>query len=305
MARTRSLAARQELVRAYQFFESGDYGSAVEAFRAIHTRRPRDAEAVYMLGVCELQSGFVTEARAHIEAAITLTPNAARYYYDLGMCHRTLGDFDAALAAFERMLLLSPGHEWGLAGRAEVFRLQGRYEEAWQTLAPLLEKGFSEIHAAVVFADVAIHLGRLEEGLAVVSPFTRDEGIPIGRRVLACFRMGDILRRLDRHDEAFAAYQLANHQVVERFDPNQFAAGVTSMLGGFTPERIAELQQAGDPGFEPVFIVGMPRSGTTLVEQILDAHPDVHACGELDDVLLFVNALQPGAPNRTPLLTET
>lgn len=258
-------------------------------------RRRGDAEMLYMVGVCELQLGLIEQARDTIEDAIQRKPNVARYYYDLAMAYRGLGELDTALARLDRMLMLSPGHEWGLAGRANIMALQGEPEQAFELLHPHAEKGFTEVHAAVEFADVALRLGKFDAGITAIEPFVNDASIPPARQMMALYRYGDLLRRVKRDDDAFAAYRKANDINSGAFNATAFSNAITNVMNGCSRDRISKLQESGDRDFAPVFIVGMPRSGTSLVEQILDAHPSFTGAGELETINGLVSRIENNA----------
>ena len=269
-------------MEAYQAFERGDFAGATRAFGMLADRQPRNAELRYMQGVCQLQVGQPEIARQNIQAAIDQRPGETRYYYDLGMCYRMLAQPDEALATFDRMLEISPGHEWGIAGRAEILRMLDRAEEAMAMLEPYAAKGFAEIHPAVAFADLALSLDRCEAALSVVRPFADDERIPQSKRVVAAFKLGDLHRKLGQTDDAFKAYAAANAMIVHGYVPDQVERSITEMINAFDASKIDRMPRSGIDTEKPVFIVGMPRSGTTLVEQILDSHPSFHGAGEMD-----------------------
>jgi hypothetical protein len=105
------------------------------------------------------------------------------------------------------------------------------------------------------------------------------------------FYASKILDRLRRYDEAFEQARLGHAADPVRFDPHAFRAQMNRQAAWFTPERLAALPKATHGWTQPVFIVGMPRSGSTLVEQILDGHGDVFGAGELLDLTQIVNRI--------------
>ncbi|MCA9297804.1 MAG: sulfotransferase, partial [Phycisphaerales bacterium] len=197
-------------------------------------------------------------------------------------------------------LAIRPGHPFASATLGRILIMRGEPQAAFDICAASRER---KPAVAIVMAEACERLGRADEGLDLLRP-SLAPSIPPIMRSQAWFMMGRLHERQGEYADAFAAWTEGNALSPETFDPDVHEAAVDRLLDAWSPEAIDRLP-VGSSEASPIFIVGMPRSGTSLVEQILDAHPDVHACGELDDVLLFVNALQPGAPNRTPLLTET
>ncbi|MHC4991524.1 MAG: sulfotransferase family protein, partial [Planctomycetota bacterium] len=101
----------------------------------------------------------------------------------------------------------------------------------------------------------------------------------------ACERNGD-------YDDAFEAHRAANNAVAQPFDPDAFANLIDRLQDVFTRETLSRLPKPASPSELPVFIAGMPRSGTTLVEQIIDAHPQAVGAGEIGDMQSAANAMQ-------------
>jgi hypothetical protein len=110
-------------------------------------------------------------------------------------------------------------------------------------------------------------------------------------QVTAGFALGHLLDRDARYDEALARYAAANElfrrtqaEAGRRFDRTALTSQVDALIAGGTRIRLHEAASGGCPSDLPVFIVGMPRSGTSLVEQIVASHPKVYGAGELRDI---------------------
>ena len=130
------------------------------------------------------------------------------------------------------------------------------------------------------------------------------------QRVQAGFAIGEQLDRAERFDEAFAAYSQANESFRGlsakrgiRFDIAQLRQRIDAMMATFTPEFFRDRAGWGVSSEKPVFIVGMPRSGTSLIEQIAASHPGVHGAGERYDLSMIHSRLasaRPGQPGEAP-----
>jgi len=117
-------------------------------------------------------------------------------------------------------------------------------------------------------------------------------------RINLHFALGKMFDDCKRYDKAFEHFREANRFKRQRvhFDPEHFNRWVARIQNVCTPKFFERFAGVGDPSERPVFIVGMPRSGTTLVEQILASHPRVHGAGELTTIFDIVCALEhPGA----------
>ena len=164
---------------------------------------------------------------------------------------RTLGRTDEAIAAWRRALELDPG-----------------CAEAWWSLANLKAYRFAE-------ADLAAM-----EALAAAPDLSPE------RRSLADFARAKAHEDAGRYAVAYAAYARANasQRRLRTYDPDETSRFVRRSQVLFSPAFLAEREGWGDPAADPIFIVGLPRSGSTLVEQILASHPAIEATGELPDV---------------------
>jgi hypothetical protein len=118
------------------------------------------------------------------------------------------------------------------------------------------------------------------------------------RRAHLEFALASVLDARGLHSQAASLLEVANsRQAVaraargQRYDPDEHTRFIDRLIDAFTPELLARGRSWGDPDPRPVLIVGLPRSGTTLIEQILASHPAVHGAGELPDVRRVFDAL--------------
>ena len=136
--------------------------------------------------------------------------------------------------------------------------------------------------------------GQYEEAAEGFSALTKAPKIDIGLRLQAFFDLSKVLDRLGRYDEAFEAARQANEHAVNsalRFDRDEYSRETDRMIRYFTPERVERLRTSGQSDQSPVFIVGMPRSGTTLTEQVNAAHPEGAGIGEQREPIIACETL--------------
>nr|WP_276510924.1 sulfotransferase [Rhodobium orientis] len=110
----------------------------------------------------------------------------------------------------------------------------------------------------------------------------------------AYYALGGIEDRAKNFDKAFEYYILANESRSRRrpFDKDQFRRDIDDLIASFTEDVVASLSDAGCESRKPVFVVGLPRSGTTLTEQILSSHSKVYGAGELRRISVIVTAMK-------------
>ena len=142
--------------------------------------------------------------------------------------------------------------------------------------------------------------------IARIAALAERADLPAEERVAAGFALGKALDDSERYDEAFAAYDRANRlyraaraEAGDRFDAAELSRAVDRSIAEFTAEFFAGIRGWGNPSEVPVFIVGLPRSGTSLVEQIAASHSRVFGAGELRSIGETAAALGPPTGGRT------
>ncbi len=273
------------------------------------------------LGQCYQEEGRLDEAEIHYREALRFAPNSARFHTNLAELLHLRGCAAEALAECRLALQLDPEHAdtHCLLGRLvqdqgdhvaaeasmrEALRLRPHFTEARVALGKLLEeKGEGEDavacyraaltldpRPAVALAALATHLrGRLPEAEMIAAEKLLREPLPEQERTLLQFGLAQTLDALGRYEEAATLLRAANHswaQLLGRqggaYDPAGHTRLVDRLLAHFNPDYFRRVTGWGIESDLPVFVIGMPRSGTTLVEQILASHSQVHGAGELD-----------------------
>ena len=290
--------ARRALALAPNVADRREFAGVLSALAARHARDGRgrlavdclaraadlacdDAPALLRLGVSLQQLGDTVRAGACYRRVIEIDPTSADAWNNLGTLAQAARDADEALACYRRALELSPGHADATAGVAAVLDWQGRYDEAMALVAPCIEAGEHGIELLVMYGKLARRTGDGPAALATLLPAAERPGAASADLCRLSFVIADILEDAGRHDEAFDWYARGNRLKGARFDRTRHAAAVKRLMRVVTREHLAAAPVNPVSDVRPVFIVGMPRSGTSLVEQILAAHPLVHAGGEM------------------------
>jgi tetratricopeptide (TPR) repeat protein len=239
------------------------------------------------------------EAQACYRRAIEIDPELAVAHYGLASCLRSLGDLVAAAASYQKVLSLTPDQAfvWNDLGR--TLRSLGRFAEAVAAFRQSLTVNpeFGEAYRNLASCQ---QLTADDQHLARLSALVEQQGLPIEERAAAGFAMGKVLDDADRFEEAFLAYEKANRiyrdsraEVGERFDAAELHREIDKTIATFDPRYLASVLDWGSPSELPVFIVGMPRSGTSLVEQIAASHSRVFGAGELREIGNLAQQLDP------------
>lgn len=263
--RPNSVDAHLDLARALLAAEWT--AEAVETLRGALRRKPDNAMARGLLGRCLLRMGRSQEALPHHERAAALMPDDPEPHFEMGICLETLGRFDEAARAHERAIALRP------------------------------DLGVAHYNLAMVRGKSASNEYREQ----LESLLARDD-LAANDRINIAFAQGRLLDGAGEHDAAFKRYHEANSL---RFARQPFDAASHEELIDRIVATCDEAFFAGRAGYgresrRPVFIVGMPRSGSTLLEQILASHSDIHGAGELNHVRAVVRRLPAILGTETP-----
>ena len=194
---------------------------------------------------------------------------------------------EQGLEAARRLLELEPQSVFAAAAEGDLLEGLGRLEEAYARLAPRVRAGERDPYLVSVYGRVCERIEPTrDEAVPLLRALAADAAVPPRRRVRALWTLVHTLDALGRYDEAFAhAQELKALEAREGIGrPPSNRARIDAAITPYTPQRLARLPRARHGSELPLFVVGMLRSGTTLVEQILAAHPEVHGAGELSHI---------------------
>jgi tetratricopeptide (TPR) repeat protein len=220
-----------------------------------------------------------------VEKAININPNYADAYLNKGHLCAILQNYDDSLLAYDRAVALQPNNADAYGGKAKVLLALGRLAEASIViekaidLAPRGARFYRTLTEIKRLSPGDPHLHAMEELAREMPSLSADEQIDLG------FALAKAFADNKNHEQSFR--RLVEGNALKR---KQLAYDEAAALGvlertrrAFTADLMRGDRGRGDPSFVPVFILGMPRSGTTLVEQILASHPSVFGAGEITD----------------------
>lgn len=189
------------------------------------------------------------------------------------------------MEAIQRAAELAPGNVQVLVDLANVLEADRQVEAAAQRVDQLLAAGHRTPRLIVTFARLAGPQKRESEAIALIRQLLQDPSAhPARERAALHLAAANLMDRMGRYDEAFDEAAKGKSLLGPRYNPALVERLVDSSVAYFTPRKIAQLPRATHGSELPVFIVGMPRSGTSLIEQILASHPQVFGGGETERV---------------------
>ena len=262
----------------------GRSAEAITAFRTVIGLAPDHADALERLGNLLQMQERVEEARALFARVAAAVPDTIAGRLNRAKVLQIDGDLAAAEEVLRDSVARLPFHAETRRALAAILREQGRFEEA----VPLLEQatGGTPAEAATAYFDL-VHSKRLTADDAPMVAQMRallDYGpLPEQMRQAVHFALGKAHDDLGDHAEAMRHFDAGNAIAARHrpFDRAQFGASVQRVIAATEAGTLAAEPAPGPISELPVLVLGMPRSGTTLVEQILSSHPAVAAGGEL------------------------
>ncbi|HEX6884205.1 MAG TPA: sulfotransferase [Planctomycetota bacterium] len=275
------------LVRGRALLAQGS-ATAVEALERALALDPRSAEAELALGAALAARGDMQDAWAHHLRAFELAPRSASVIERGAGFLLDQGELDTALELYRAAAALGSAEAAG--GVLEVLERRGDLAAAAAIVAEgRLDPGRSP-RLALAVARLLGRVGRQEEALTLLESAAGPCTAPAWRAKWH-YALGECHDRRGAPAEAFGHWRAANELRGGRFDAAALARRVERILTEDTRARILARPRARHGDGRPVFIVGAPRSGTTLVEELLATSPAVHARGELDAIPALVATL--------------
>lgn len=252
--------------------------------------RPRMLEAYRVFGIMLKEYGHLEKAEANLQVALQHYPDDPELRVELGLLLLDTGQRREAVQHLRRVLERHPDDADACARLAQVSERQGEYEMGYTLLRPLLERRTDSVNVALAYAVLARHLGHQEQAIALLERLLQ-AGKTANERKAMYFALGKIYDETKNYDRAFLHYKSANDLEPRKLDIKWMGQKFDELISVFSAENIARRPRASNKSRLPVFIVGMPRSGTSLIEQILASHGDVYGAGELPDLTNVVTSL--------------
>jgi tetratricopeptide (TPR) repeat protein len=274
---------------AYQV--QGNLELAIQHYRKAIALKPDFVNAHVNLGVLYKSLDQLEEAASLYRSALAIDPQCLQVLCNFALIFEIQGDLATAELYFRKALAIQADYEDGIAGCALILEKRGDYLSAYHLLLPLVETGGSAVGSVINFASVCARLGRAMEAIPYVQYSLNAPALTANECVLLLFKLGDLYESLSQYDDAFSAYQQANTLSAPNFQPERWVQDTDNLISAFSVHSFSHFPKVKNPSELPIFIVGMPRSGTSLVEQILASHPQVFGGGELPDMFLCAQSL--------------
>jgi len=292
-------------------FSAGRLGDAADVYRRLEAGAPADIRAPYSLAVIDIRTGALQSARKRLRAVVGLDPGHFHAQHNLGAVCQSLELWSEAAGAYRRAIDINPGATETRFNLARCLTILGRIDEAVECYRALADDPAGRPRALTRMAILRPEAVD-DAQFAQLKRAAADPDIDGETRIGLHFALGETLEARGEDDAAFAAFAAGNRMKLQALGrtartPGAVAAEHAAAIGRvkslFSPSFMAAHRDEGDPLPAPIFIVGMPRSGSSLLEQILASHPRVQGMGEvavLSSMLDDPYAAAPGAATWPP-----
>jgi tetratricopeptide (TPR) repeat protein len=298
--------------------EVGRIPDAIAALQRAVAINPRYADAYFRLGIALEKLGNIGGAIAAYDRTTKLLPSLTEAWFRAGTLVYILGHLDEAIGCFRHAAATGGRTNFGRLGKARALLIEDCNPEAEQVLREMLVADPRNAMAYEMLGNLLSEFGRFEEARACFEraiaiapllagsyydlvrcrPITDGDdgllqamqaalatpGLEAAQRQRVHLAIGKAAEDLGDYGLAMQHFDAADavRRGAASFDSAAFSILIDRLIALCTPELIAQAAELGSGDATPVLIIGMPRSGTTLVEQIVSMHPEVGAGGELN-----------------------
>lgn len=320
---SRAQADDMLLRQALELQQAKRLSEAEELCHRVLARTPNHPLSLYILGTLGL--GFDDElAIQYLARAVGQAPQNPHFHLSLGEAYLTVGDSFLAIKHLQRACELKPDLVEALCGLGRAYVSSDKaamalplYEKALKinSIHPMVRTGLANALTSLGRMDDAraclkeaierrVELGAAYNGLVNTRKFAEeppelasilselaDPKLAANAAQQLHHAAGKVLNDLQRYEEAMDHFQKAKTAAGHDFDLESHRHSVDSIIEIFNPSMLETKAGYGSPSTVPVFVLGMPRSGTTLTEQICASHPDAHGAGELTKLRRIANSM--------------
>jgi tetratricopeptide (TPR) repeat protein len=261
----------------------GRLDEAVTCFRRAVELQPAVAEVHNNLGNALMDLTQLTEAESSYRQALALNPEYATAFIGLSMTLRRMGRSDEAEAGCRKAVELAPDNAEALTFMADFLADRGDFPGAERLFRQAISID-SELPVAWAGIPRFRKMTSADADWLAAAERLISKGLPVRHEISLRFSVGKYCDDVREYEQAFANYRRANdlvHQYGLKFDRQRFSQIVDRKIALYDPMWLDDKRSEAITSQRPIFVIGMPRSGTTLIEQILASHPACFGAGEL------------------------
>ena len=319
------------LANAAEYRRAGELEKAEQAYLEIIAREPENADVFRLLAELAMQREQFGDAVVLLRRAVELAPESVTGWTDLASALIEREEYEEAIAAAKRAYELEPGLAKPLRILGDIRTKTARYEEAIDAFRAGLQIQADNVGCLAGLGHALKTIGRRDEAVQTYRDWVRmrpsfgegywslanlknykfdddevqameaqlsDAALPDEPCIHFCFALGKAFEDRGNYELAFEYYARGNsaRRMNEIHDPVELEVTHDRLIDVFSRAFLDEQANLGNPDPAPIFIVGLPRSGSTLIEQILASHSQIDGTRELSDIGQIVHMIDRQAP---------
>lgn len=254
--------------------------------------RPACTQVLCNFGNLYLLDNKLEKALTYAETTLKIDNQFFDAYYLKGKIHNQQGDYDKALDCYNYALQLQPENEAVIGCVAQILEKRRKYDIAKKLIQPFIEKETNDVDILLSYSAISRQFGEEKKAITILENTIDRNNVDDKAKIQFHSELGKHYDALQNYENAFTHYEQANlierklnEQIRSRTISNHHSYDdIDKWFDQFNADYWENLPQAEASTDKPVFIVGLPRSGTSLTEQILATHPDVYGAGELTNI---------------------
>jgi tetratricopeptide (TPR) repeat protein len=282
--------AKEWLDKGIAAHRSGDLPQAELAYQEVLKAAPENPDALHYLGLIARDHGHLPQAIDLLARAVAQTPNNAALHYNYALSLQQLGNRELAIKHYQLATQHQENFPQAYNNLGVLLQECGLHKEATRSFRSALRFDPKRAETYYNLSQVQRYHEETDDIVRMQS-LLRQPSLPQAEQSKLHFALGKIFDDLGRYEQAFEHFEHANKSSPSYFDSETFCQHVDSIISLFNKDFFATRTGFGSQDTRPTFIVGLPRSGTTLVEQILASHHSVYGAGELEYFNTIANAI--------------
>lgn len=271
----------------------GDLAFAEKAYRALVAEKVQAPHPYCNLAqICD-QSERFEEARRLWSAALAIDPGSVQARMGLAAHYEMLGRSDKTIEICRQVLARDPGYVPAVYLMANQFKARGEFAEAAALYQDIMARQPDYTQAHFTYSGIHEYRSASDPHIATMRGLLESGRLSTEQRVQLAFALSKAFEDLEDYPQAFRFLEMGNSLRRDTFHYtiDSDAELIGNIMHTFNREDLARLEVDANPSKRPIFIVGMVRSGTSLVEKILSSHADVYGAGELQYIFRLAGGL--------------
>jgi len=284
---------------AYLYVKKGDDSKAIRLCEQSLSLNSSNADAGRLIvnlcrkhGDLMLKDSLFDRAEGYYQRALKYHKNNASLLYQLVLVARSKGKIRESISLAEQVIEHNPDHVRAKAYIASSYELLGELDKGNQLIEDLIEEYPDHPLVIIVYAQYALRNKKREKGIEILLGSVNRQDIQKDDMVSIKMLLGSLYDSVKQYPLAFKYFKQANDLLYENYDTDTYKDYISGLIEYFSKDKYHAICSSDNLTEELIFIVGMPRSGTSLIEQVISSHSKVFGAGELTHVYHLVDTMQ-------------